>query len=86
MKVLLPVALMLISISCNNVFQQRIKGNGNIITQTRSVSSAEKIKCAGSYDVELTQGSPLSVKIEADENLQQYIVTDNDGDALSIHA
>ncbi len=84
MKILSSVVLMLI-VSCNGIFHQRISGNGNITTQQRSVSSAEKIKCAGSYDVQLTQGSPLSVKIEADENLQQYIVTENDDDGLSIH-
>lgn len=77
--------LMLISTSCNNIFHETINGNGNITTQQRSVSSANKIKCAGSYDVQLTQGSPLSVKIEADDNLQEYIVTENDDDGLSIH-
>lgn len=74
----------LAGISCNP-FHETIRGNGNITTSERNVSSVQKIKCAGSYDVQLTQGSPVSVKIEADENLQSYIVTDVDGDKLTIH-
>ena len=85
MKILSFVLLMLTVTSCNNVFRQRISGNGSITTQTRSVSSTDKIKCSGNYDIALTQGSPASVKIETDENLQEYIVTENDGDELSIH-
>ncbi len=85
MKALSYVVLILAIISCNNVFKQRISGTGNITTQNRSISSAEKIRCSGSYVVQLVQGSPLSVKIEADDNLQQYIIAENDDDGLSIH-
>lgn len=86
MKFILSVLLTaLISSSCNP-FQKSIRGNGTITTSTRNVSSAQKIKCAGSYDVQLTQGSPASLKIEADENLQQYIITEADGNGLTIRA
>ena len=77
---------MLISASCINPFHKTIKGDGNITTSERNISSAQKIKCSGSYDVQLTQGSPVSVKIEADQNLQSYIVTDVNGDELNIHS
>ncbi len=71
--------------ACDNPFNRTISGNGNITTSERNVSNFKDIRCAGSYDVELTQGSPSSVKIKTDENIQSYIVTDIDGDELNIH-
>ena len=70
--------------SCFNPFHKTIRGNGNITTSERNIQVAHAIRCAGSYDVQLTQGSPTSVKIETDENLQQYIVTYVNGDGLTI--
>src|ERR1700750_317209 len=71
--------------SCMNPFKQSVRGDGNITTLDRSITSAQKITCAGSYDVQLTQGSPASLKIVADNNLQPYIVADQNGDELKIH-
>lgn len=76
--------LMLFIASCNP-FHRTINGDGNITTSERNISSVQSIKCAGSYDVQLTQGSPTLVKIEADQNLQTYIVTEVDGDELSVN-
>lgn len=78
--------IIIISASCLNPFHKTIRGDGNITTSERNISSANRIKCSGSYDVQLTQGSPTTVKIEADQNLQSYIVTDVNGDELSIHS
>ena len=54
---------------------KRIKGNGTMGKEDRHITHAEKIKLAGSYDVEITQGPESSVKVEADENLLPYIIT-----------
>ena len=72
--------------SCMDPFHETVHGNGHITTSERNIQSVHGVRCSGSYDVELTQGSPTSVKIEADENLQQYIVTDVNGDGLSIRS
>lgn len=77
--------LMIVFTSCNP-FHRTIDGNGNMTTSTRNISSVINIECAGNYNVQLTQGSPTSVKIEADQNLQEWIVTDVDGDKLKIHS
>jgi len=71
--------------ACDNPFNRTISGDGNITTSERNASGFKNIRCAGSYDVELTQGSPSSVKIKTDENLQSYIVTDVGGNELNIH-
>ena len=72
-------------ISCDNPFAKTINGNGNITTSNRTLASFKNIRCSGSYEVQLTQGNSSSIKIETDENVQQYIVTDVNGDELNIH-
>jgi len=71
--------------SCRQIFAKRIKGNGNIVTQTRSSGDFNSIRVSGSIDVYASQDSATSVKIETDENLQEYIEIVNDGNVLRIH-
>jgi hypothetical protein len=52
-------------------------------TENRTVANAEKIKVTGDMEVILETG-PTSLRIEADENLLQYITTDNSDDWLVI--
>jgi len=86
MKIFLAAFFLIAAfISCENPFNKTIRGNGNVTTSQRNLSSFKNIRCAGSYDVELTQGNSSSVKIETDENIQTYIVTDINSDELSIH-
>lgn len=61
-----------------------IHGNGNLETETRNIQQAYRIKLAGSYDVQITQGPVTSVKVEADENLLPYILTNENGGLLTI--
>jgi len=70
--------------SCDEILGKKIIGNGHTGSEQRSISSAERIKLAGSYEVELTQGSPASLRIEADDNLLPYIVTENEDGELTI--
>lgn len=61
-----------------------IKGNGNVVTQTRSESDFLKVKSAGSFDLYVSQGNDFSVRIAAEKNLQKYIVTERRGNTLVI--
>ncbi len=71
------LALLVISTSLNaQIFNKRVKGNGNIITKTRTVSDFDEIRMAGSFDVELLKGEEGTITIKADENLMDYIVTE----------
>ena len=60
-----------------NLFSQTkretIKGNGDITTRTYSVSGFSKIDLGGAFKVTLQQGSNEEMKVEMDENLQQYV-------------
>jgi hypothetical protein len=54
---------------------RRVNGNGHVTTETRSVNTTNRIKVLGSMDVILDEGTP-GVKVEADENIIPYILTD----------
>ena len=59
-----------------------ITGNGKIVTESRKVSNAEKIKLEGNLDVEITQGETNTVFIETDENLQPYILVNESNNQI----
>jgi hypothetical protein len=61
-----------------------IKGSGNIVTESRSVSgyTALSFSCAG--DLNITQGDTESLSITTDDNLMEYIETSVQGDTLLI--
>jgi len=66
------------------LFGKRIKGNGNMITKTRTVSAYDAISVAGSFDVKLEAGNEGNLTINIDENLLEYLVTEVKGDKLKI--
>ena len=63
---------------------ETVEGNGKVITRDVSISSFGVLKASGVYELKLTQGSQETVKIEADENLQQYFTVKNEGNKLVI--
>src|SRR3954471_5806291 len=64
--------------------KETIEGNGKSVTRDVPVSSFESLKASGVYELKLSQGNKETVKIEADENLQQYFNVHNDGNKLVI--
>jgi hypothetical protein len=72
--------------SCREVFAKRIRGNGNITTQTRSAGQFNSVEVSGSINVYAKQDSSSAIRVEADENLQQYVEIRNDGDVLRIRS
>jgi hypothetical protein len=80
------LALAVLFSSCEEIFAKRIKGNGNIITQSRSVSGFSSVDVSGSIDIYASMDSSTSVRVEADENLQEYIQIENEGGVLRVHS
>lgn len=70
-------------LSCNFVGGKRIKGNGNVSTEERTVGTFAGVKSSGSFDLYVSSGTQ-SLKIEAEENLLPYIETYVDGDVLHV--
>lgn len=75
------MALSLFSFSC---LAQKITGNGNIQSQIRETSNFNKVDCSGTFHIFLTQGNETQVKVETDENLLPYIVTEVNGSTLDL--
>ena len=70
--------------SCRWMGYKRMSGNGVITSADRNIHFAEKIKLASSFDVEITQGPTTSVRVEADENLQPFIIVTDEAGYLLI--
>ncbi|MDB5208055.1 MAG: hypothetical protein JWR72_3130 [Flavisolibacter sp.] len=64
--------------------KETIEGNGNVVTKEVPVSTFDALKASGVYELNLSQGDKEGVKIEADENLQQYFTVRNEGSKLVI--
>ncbi len=82
-SLLLLVSVVVVLASCNFIGGKRIKGNGNVVTEPRSVGNFSGVRTSGSYDLYVSPG-PNAVKIEAEENILPYIETYLDGDILRI--
>jgi hypothetical protein len=90
MKRVPPYACILLSCavflsSCDDFGGRRVHGNGNVRAEDRSVSNFKNVDVSGAAKVMVSQGDRCSVRIEADDNLQQYIVVEQNGDDISIH-
>jgi hypothetical protein len=64
--------------------KETIEGNGKMISRDISIGSFEGLKASGFYELKLSQGDKETVKIEADENLQEYFNVRNEGNTLVI--
>jgi Putative auto-transporter adhesin, head GIN domain len=66
--------------SCHFGSGKRISGNGVVKSEIRSVGSFNSVDVSGNIDVYVKQDSVASVRIEADENLLEYVhITVDDG-------
>lgn len=78
------VAALAVLLLCTSCGWRTIKGNGNVVTQTRNEVGFKDVKTAGNFDLYLLQGNDFLVRVEAEENLQQYIVAERNGNTLMI--
>jgi len=70
--------------ACKYAFGKKIKGNGVIQTREYSIKDFTEVNVAGEMEVYITQGPVYSVKVEADENLFEYLDIEKDGNELEI--
>jgi len=70
--------------SCEDMWNHCKEGNGQISTETRTLSAFTRIEVNGDFKVLVDTGSFSVAVIEADENLQEQIITHVSGDKLVI--
>ncbi len=84
-KVIVYILVSMMLVSCQ--FDFGVKGNGNVTTTERSVNATfNTIEASRGLDVYITQGVSEEIKVQADENLQDIIVTEIEDGVLSIYA
>lgn len=81
--IVIILSISLLASACHVNFRT-VKGSGNLVKDTREVSGFTGIDAAGSIDVEVKTGGSYSVVVEADDNLQPYIVVRKEGRNLVI--
>lgn len=79
------LVILVIASGCRDILGRRIRGNGHVETESRLVSSFNGVDVSGAIDVYVRQDSMNSVKVEADENLLEYIEVHNENSTLHIH-
>jgi len=63
-----------------------IKGNRNVISESRTISSKfNKIDIQQGINLYLTQGNSISLKVEADENILDLLITEVENNQLKIY-
>jgi len=82
---ILAIALLLALPSCIiDGWDQGISGNGKVVEDIRDISGFTGVKVSSGIDVYLSQGSSFEVKVEADENLHEVILTELEGKMLVV--
>ena len=83
--ILLVLPAMLIT-SCRGIFGKKVNGDGNIKTESRSAGRFDNVDVSGSIDLYVKQDSASGVKVEADQNLMEYIEVFTEGDKLVVRS
>ena len=64
--------------------KDRIEGSGNVITKDIAVRSFDELNASGVFNLQLSQGDKETLKIEADDNLMDLFIVENEGSTLKI--
>ena len=85
-SILLLAALFLGFTSMNAQWfgNEKVRGNGDVKTITRNTSDYEKINLVGALDVILISGAEGKIKIKAESNLEEFILTEVSNGNLKI--
>src|SRR5210317_1313974 len=74
-KIVLLGASLLMVLSASAQWGKRIKGNGNMVTEQRTLDSYDAISVTGWFDVELVSGKEGALTLSGEENLLEHIET-----------
>jgi hypothetical protein len=83
--IMIAIAILGISACTHAQFRRTVRGNGHVVTKERQAENFNGINCSTGIDVYLKQGSNESISVEADENLQEYILTEVRGGVLHVY-
>lgn len=84
MQKMLWVCILIPVLFACNFMGEKVEGNGQLASESREVSNFNNVEANGPIDIILQDQPGVAVKIEADQNLLSYIVTETDGKTLQI--
>ena len=82
---LFSLVIFVFASGCREIAGRRVKGSGHVITENRTASGFNNVDISGAIDVYVRQDSVSSVKVEADDNILEYIQVHSDGSTLEIY-
>ncbi|HVY74979.1 MAG TPA: head GIN domain-containing protein [Puia sp.] len=82
--ILFAVVLASILVTGCRFIGKRIRGNGVIKTEERSVSPFKSVEASGAIKLMVSQGDLKPVKLEGDENILPYVEIRQNGDEIEI--
>ncbi|NNK82215.1 MAG: DUF2807 domain-containing protein [Flavobacteriaceae bacterium] len=87
-KFIVAIILTFLLASCqfNAGFGPGVNGDGNVQTIEREIKDFNQVKVSRGLDVELTQAQDISIRVQADENLHDIIMTKVENNVLHIYA
>src|SRR6187399_324332 len=85
MKKIALFSLIILVGGCREIAGERVKGSGHVITEDRTASGFNNIDISGALDIYVKQDSVSAVKVEADDNILEYIQVHTDGSTLEIY-
>lgn len=74
-SMILILAGLLVSCNLSGQWGKRVKGNGEMTTETRSVGAYDAVSLSGWFDVELVAGNEGTLTLEGEENLLEHVIT-----------
>jgi len=78
------LVLSLISVSCEDIWNRCVDGNGDRDIEVRDLDEFDRIEINGDFDVQIDTGDTYSASLETEENLLDLIVTHVSGNKLII--
>ncbi len=79
------IIIICISACVNGQIWKTVYGNGKVVTKERHADHFTGVSVSTGIDVYLKQGDNEAISVEADENLQEYIITEVKEGVLRIH-
>jgi hypothetical protein len=70
--------------ACAQTSNNRVDGNGKVISQTRNTTEYDGIKVSGSFDVDLVAGKEGKITLRGEENILDVIVVEVEDNTLKI--
>src|SRR5215213_825387 len=78
------VLLMVLAAGCHGKFTSQIKGSGKRELQKREVAPFTAISTEGAFTIEVTCQKDLSLEVEGDDNVLEYVSSDVSGNVLRL--